>query len=158
MDKKRLSAIFEAYGADPAHWPASERDAALALAASDSAFASELRAAAGLDRLLAKVPAGVAGNALRARILETAPPPRMRTLAKGGRRGGALPGFGEMIRIPSFGGAVIARPVAILAIAICLGLGAGALLPSGVDAASSDSEVLSALWGNSAITSDGANL
>lgn len=158
MDKKRLSAILGAYGADPAHWPASERDSAVALAASDSALASELRAAAALDRLLAKVPAGVVDNALRARILENAPPPRMRAVAKGGRRGGTLPGFGEIIRVPSFGGAVLARPVAILAIAICLGLGAGALLPSGVDAVSSDSEVLSALWGNSAITQDGANL
>ncbi|MFZ1989186.1 MAG: hypothetical protein WAW96_05380, partial [Alphaproteobacteria bacterium] len=97
-------------------------------------------------------------DALRARVLETAPPPRMRTLPSGGRRGGAMPGFGEIIRIPSFGGAAIARPVAILAIAICLGLGAGALLPSGVDAAQSDTEVLSALWGSPAITQDGANL
>ena len=158
MDKKRLSAILEAYGADPAHWPAAERAAALALAEAEPSLANERSAAATLDRLLAKAPAGTVDNALRTRVLETAPPPRMRTLLKGGRRARGAPGFNEIIRIPSFGGVAIARPVAILAIAICLGLGAGALLPSGVDSAQSDTEVLNALWGGPAITQDGANL
>jgi hypothetical protein len=70
----------------------------------------------------------------------------------------AAAGFGEIIRIPSFGGAAIARPVAILAVAIFLGLGAGALLPVATDTAQADTEVLSALWGSPAITQDGANL
>jgi len=163
MDKKRLSAILEAYGADPARWPAAERAAASALADSEPSLATERSAAAVLDRLLAKAPAGMVDDTLRARVLETAPAPKMRALPRGGRRVRSVPGFGEIIRIPSFGPAAIARPVAILAIAVCLGLGAGVLLPSGVssssgDATQSDTEVLSALWGSPAITQDGANL
>jgi len=157
MDKKRLTAIFEAYGADAARWPESERAAALALMAQQPEVAVGQRSAASLDALLDKAPQAAITNALRARILEAAPPPRMAEVRK--IRGGMMPNLGGLIRVPNFGGGVIVRPVAILAIAICLGLGAGALLPLGADAAApSDTELLTAMWGSPAITQDGANL
>lgn len=157
MDKKRLTAIFEAYGANSARWPAAERAAGLALMAARPDLAAEARKAAALDSMLAKLPAGTVDNALRTRILETAPPPQMRSSRKARSR--AMPGFGGLIRLPTIGGGVLVRPVAILAFAICLGLGAGALLPVGADAAApSDTELLTAMWGSPAITQDGANL
>ncbi len=157
MEKKRLSAIIEAYGADPARWPDGERKAALALMAEQPEMVAERRAASALDSMLAKVPQGMVSDALRTRVLETAPPPQAPSLHKA--RGGGLRGFGDMIRIPNISGGWVVRPVAILAVAICLGLGAGVLLPLGADAApSSDTELLTAMWGTPAITQDGANL
>jgi hypothetical protein len=48
----RLSAILEAYGADPDHWPADERAAALALTKSSIPAARALAGARMLDSLL----------------------------------------------------------------------------------------------------------
>lgn len=155
MDKKRLSEILEAYGADPARWPVAERPAALASMAEQPM--TERDAAAALDLMLAKVPQGIVTDALRTRILETAPPPQVAGLRKA--RGGAMPRLGGFIRLPNIGGGLLVRPAAILAVAICLGLGAGVLVPLGADAAApSDTDLLTAMWGGSAITQDGANL
>jgi hypothetical protein len=48
----RLSAILEAYGADPARWPAGEREAALALTRSSVPAARALAEARLLDAML----------------------------------------------------------------------------------------------------------
>ena len=53
MDKARLDAIIAAYGADPRRWPETERDAAVAYAARESAMLEDARS---LDALLALAP------------------------------------------------------------------------------------------------------
>ena len=50
----RLSAILEAYGADPEHWPADEREAALALTKSSVPAARALAEARMLDAALSQ--------------------------------------------------------------------------------------------------------
>ena len=52
MKLSRLSAILEAYGADPEHWPADEREAALALTRSSVPAAHALAEAQALDAIL----------------------------------------------------------------------------------------------------------
>ena len=52
MKLNRLSAILEAYGADPQRWPAEEREAALALTKSSVPAARALAEARTLDSLL----------------------------------------------------------------------------------------------------------
>lgn len=68
--KTRLAEVLAAYGADPARWPAVERDRLLALVESESGLLGEAQE---IDRVLAraasspKIPAGAA-----ARLLERA--------------------------------------------------------------------------------------
>lgn len=50
---QRLRTVLEAYGADPARWPAAERDALTALTAADPSAAQLVSQARALDRLLA---------------------------------------------------------------------------------------------------------
>jgi len=77
MDAHRLDQILEAYGGDPARWPAHERAAAEALLASAPELRARLAAAARLDALLAAVPAIEAPSAaLRERVLASARPAR----------------------------------------------------------------------------------
>jgi hypothetical protein len=73
MDLDRLEALLAAYGADPARWPAAERDAARALLARSAAARARRDAAARLDRLLDAVPAAAPSPALAARVLAAAP-------------------------------------------------------------------------------------
>lgn len=56
MDLQRLEALLDAYGADPARWPAAERAAALALLAADTAAQARLEQARQLDRALDRLP------------------------------------------------------------------------------------------------------
>ena len=51
--KTRLAEVLAAYGADPARWPAAERDRLLVLVASDPALLAE---ALEIDRVLARAP------------------------------------------------------------------------------------------------------
>ena len=56
MDLQRLETLLDAYGADPARWPAAERAAALALLAIDPAAQAWLEKARQLDRALDRLP------------------------------------------------------------------------------------------------------
>ena len=67
--RTRLAQVLAAYGADPARWPAAERDALMALVESEPGLLAE---AAEIDRVLARatfpeIPAGAA-----ARLVERA--------------------------------------------------------------------------------------
>lgn len=71
MDMQRLEVLLDAYGADPARWPAAERAAALALLAADPAAQAWLEQARRLDRALdalppAPAPAGNLAACIRA--------------------------------------------------------------------------------------------
>lgn len=69
MDMQRLEVLLDAYGADPARWPAAERAAALALLAADPAARAGLEQARQLDRALdALPPAPAPAGDLAARI------------------------------------------------------------------------------------------
>lgn len=77
MTPERFEALAEAYGGDPARWPATERDAAAALMADRPAWAQAVLAeAAALDGLLSALPAPRAPAELVARIVRGAPAPR----------------------------------------------------------------------------------
>ena len=52
MQRARLQRLIDAYGADPARWPAAERDAAKRLLAETPAMSARLEDAARLDRAL----------------------------------------------------------------------------------------------------------
>lgn len=52
MDRTRAVEIIEAYGADPARWPAEEREAALAWAKRDAAVGRAMAEAETLDAML----------------------------------------------------------------------------------------------------------
>lgn len=68
----RLRAVLDAYGAEPARWPASERDALASLVAA-SAEARRLQAdAARLDSVLDALPAAMPAPGLEDRILAAA--------------------------------------------------------------------------------------
>lgn len=61
MRHGRLQRLIEAYGADPARWPAEERDAAVRRAAGDPAAQAALAEARQLDDLLDRLEAPEAG-------------------------------------------------------------------------------------------------
>ena len=73
MSLRRFQAILAAYGARPERWPAPERGAAEALAASSPAARALMEEAAALDVLLDTVPAPAVAPALRAAIMDAAP-------------------------------------------------------------------------------------
>jgi hypothetical protein len=73
MTLARLRAILDAYGADPARWPAEEREAALGLLARSADARRERNAAALLDDTLDAAPRMIASPALAARVLDAAP-------------------------------------------------------------------------------------
>jgi len=75
MTPARLHAILDAYGADPARWPAAERDAALALLARSAEARRHHDQAARLDAALDAAPVDVPSPALAGRILRAAPRP-----------------------------------------------------------------------------------
>jgi len=73
MTAARLHAILDAYGADPARWPAAERDAALALLVRSPEARRHHDAAARLDAALDASPVQVPSPALAARVLHATP-------------------------------------------------------------------------------------
>lgn len=118
MNLDRLTELLEAYGADPARWPESERPAALALLAATPAARGMQREMAALDQLLAQPPVIQPDSALQARILRQLPPAR--------------PASGAALRFDVW--AALARllplraalpQMAVLAVALTLGIGVG---------------------------------
>jgi hypothetical protein len=73
MTPDRFSQLCEAYGADIRRWPAGERDAATAYAASNPAARQMLDSASGLDRLLDTHAVPLPAAALRERIVASGP-------------------------------------------------------------------------------------
>jgi len=76
MTPARLHAILDAYGADPARWPAVERDAALALLARSPEARRHHDVAARVDAVLDASPLEVPSPALASRVLRATPRPR----------------------------------------------------------------------------------
>lgn len=79
LDAARFGAILDAYGADPRRWPAAERAAAQAFAATDTRAPALLAAAADLDGLIGGPLPAPASDALREAVIASAK-------AKPGRR------------------------------------------------------------------------
>jgi hypothetical protein len=77
MTRERLQALTAAYGADPARWPASERDAALRLLDASPDAEALLREAQALDMQLALPEPAAPTPALRAALLRSAPGARV---------------------------------------------------------------------------------
>lgn len=75
IDATRMAAILAAYGADPARWPADERESARAwMAVHGDDLATALADAGALDAVLARDTRGDAPNeALKARVLQGVP-------------------------------------------------------------------------------------
>lgn len=79
MNRERFEFLAEAYGGDPALWPAETRDAAAELIAGGLAFArTTLGRAQALDALLGSHVVATPSSALIGRILANAPSPRRR--------------------------------------------------------------------------------
>jgi hypothetical protein len=56
---------------------------------------------------------------------------------------------------PPLGGALALRPVAVVMLAICIGLGAGALAPQLIQRAPTDVDMLTLMWGSPSFNQDG---
>ena len=126
MTTARFAALLDAYGADPARWPAVERTAALALLHADAAAARAQARAAALDAVLDRAPVAPPSAALAARVLAAAP--RRRSPA-----GSPAGPFGALLArlIPAPG---TWQPAAAMAAALVLGLIVGyAAPPAGID-------------------------
>lgn len=118
---ERFSAIVEAYGASPARWPAAERGAAEALAASSAEARSLLAAAGALDAALAAAPVETPSAALAARLMAARP----RAIA-GVPAARPRSTFRELIEtIWPYGS--LALPTGALAASIMLGVAVGSL-------------------------------
>ncbi|HML13231.1 MAG TPA: hypothetical protein VK456_07985 [Xanthobacteraceae bacterium] len=79
MSLRRFQRLLDAHGADLAHWPASQREAAERLLAGDAAAVAARARARALDALILREPAGSdAGAARLVRALETRPLPPQR--------------------------------------------------------------------------------
>lgn len=77
LSRERFETLAEAYGGDLRRWPAQDREAAMALRATDPDFASTVLVRAdGLDALLDGWRPLAVGAGLHARVLAEAPRPR----------------------------------------------------------------------------------
>ncbi len=72
MNLSDFQRLIDAWGADPARWPADRRAAALSFVASAAGAAEAMAEALALDRLLANAPTHAASAALRARVTRSA--------------------------------------------------------------------------------------
>jgi hypothetical protein len=119
MNRERMAAILEAYGAAPARWPDAERTAAQAWAGAHAEeFAEMARGEAALDAMLAlDARAGGDEAALTSRILASFP-----NGDRGGDHGGNVlrPTFGRRAPAPGFW-----RQAAALAACAALGVAIG---------------------------------
>ncbi len=106
MNEARFEALVRAHGADPARWPAAEREAARAQLAATPAARGVLAEEAALDALLRAVPAPTPSSALIGELLAAAPRPRRR--------------FGALAPLVA-----LWRPATALALAAVLGLAVG---------------------------------
>ena len=126
VDGTRLRRLLEAYGAEPARWPAAERRSALSLLATPS-DAVRLRAeAAELDAWLDQAAPPLPSPELMADVLASASPSPWRRWA------GTLWPFGP-----------IWKPASGLVLACTLGILAGSLTPGAepIDAAQLEAEI-----------------
>ena len=73
MTLDRFKAILEAYGGDERRWPAAEREAARAFAASSTEAQRHLAEARALDHLLDRAASSASSRALEDRILASFP-------------------------------------------------------------------------------------
>lgn len=110
ITRERVLALIEAYGGDPARWPAAEREAAVARLSGDSELARAADDARLLDLTLDALPRPHPSPALRVRLKEIPEP-----------GGGLL----ELIA----GWVGLWRPAAGLAAAAVLGIAIGAANP-----------------------------
>ena len=78
MNRERFLAMIEAYGAEPRRWPAAERAAGVAFAEADAKAAAALRDAARFDGVLDESRPLAPSPALRRRVVDAAPRPRVR--------------------------------------------------------------------------------
>lgn len=107
MNIERLTAILDAYGADPLHWPEGERLAAQAFVAREKRAQALVAEAETLDSLLDCAPSAMPSAALVETILARAPRPS---------------GFaGLWTRL--FPGQPVWRPAVGLAAALVMGIG-----------------------------------
>jgi hypothetical protein len=113
MTNDRFKELLDAYGADPARWPQSEREAALAFAKSSDEARRLLDEAAALDRLIDLADTAAVTPALQARILAAFPQPR-----RAGVIASLMPGRPTWI------------PITALAASLLLGLGVGTFVPT----------------------------
>ena len=90
MVEARLAVLIEAYGANPARWPAAERESAIELTAAAPALRARLANARRLDRVLDQAPTLSPRWPLEARIIAGAPSPSSRMRALEFRRRFAL--------------------------------------------------------------------
>ena len=125
MNRKRLSEIVEAYGADPARWPIEERAAAAALFA-DLAPAERGRVAAeaALDQMLGAENTPPASAALRARIRSIPFAHRQMAMIAAPSRSGWLGRIEEAVFALGIGRA-LAPTAALLLVAALAGFTAG---------------------------------
>lgn len=136
MNRNRFDALIEAYGADPARWPAERRGEAQAFAAAPEAAAS-LHAERTLDRLLDAYQAEAPSQALRQRILARAP---SRRAVRGWRPTGAF----------WISGAGLA---AACAAGVIVGVSLGGALSAGAAPSDRDAEAAAGFDGASALGS-----
>jgi anti-sigma-K factor RskA len=129
----RLRAIVEAYGADPARWPAAERAAGEALLAGSAAARALVAAAADLDAALDSLPALQPTPAMRAAILAAAPRPTAPSLPVRLREG-----WRELFA--ELGGWRMSGTV--LAASLVLGIASGGLLSEGLSSSETSPDLL----------------
>jgi hypothetical protein len=127
MNPGRFALLIEAYGAEPSRWPAAERAAAEAFAASGAVPGAALADAAILDRTLDRLPTEDIRPALRARVLAAYDEVAARR---------AIGPFGIIIRAIGrtrdmiWPGAPLWQPASALAASLVIGLVLGLLVPS----------------------------
>ncbi len=127
MNIERLAAILDAYGADPLHWPESERLAAQAFVARENRAQVLVAEAEALDRLLDCAPSEAPSAALVDRVLARAPRRR---------------GFGAFWR-DLFPGQPAWRPTLGLAAALAVGIGVQSAAADQLGIGSSDEVAVS---------------
>jgi hypothetical protein len=135
MNPDRFVALVDAYGADPSRWPAGERAAAEAFAASQAAPKSALEGASELDRILNRLSTEEIPAGLRARIL-AAYDEAVTRRASG--RFGSIPAALGRFRDAIWPGAPLWQPASAFALSLAIGLAMGLLVPSAVSAHDAD--------------------
>ena len=141
MTDARLIELIEAWGADAAAYPESERDAARALLAkAPERFAAELKAARDMDTLLGGMPDVMPSATLTAALIDSAP------RARAERRSW----FAAMPRWPAVGA------LASLAIGLAIGLGTAQTGPGSTTEDPVDTLVYAALGFDTTYTQEAA--
>lgn len=127
MSEGRFRALVEAYGGDPARWPAAEREAALGLMQSSSAARAAAEEARQLDVKLGAARAVQVPDALTNRLLAD--------FARASRRWTART-FVTSLADAVWPGAPLWQPAVAFGLALAIGVGVAVLAP--LDLRSSD--------------------